>query len=134
MRSGLVDGNPKVIHPVLAWLLPRVNELKTRAYLARFLVKVDVPDEFRSDLELEELYQQYEELIEQFKVTHKQLENMKSKGFTTSEIRKDIQAMESEQESVQRKIEKLKHRVRLLHKISNLLLVTNLFNPLIDPD
>jgi hypothetical protein len=43
---------------------------------------------------------------------HKQLETMKTKGFTTSEIRKDIQAMESEQESVQRKIEKLKQKVQ----------------------
>ena len=42
---------------------------------------------------------------------HKQLETMKTKGFTTSEIRKDIQAMESEQESVQRKIERLKQKV-----------------------
>jgi intraflagellar transport protein 81 len=52
-------------------------------------------------------------MIEQFKSTHKQLEGMKSKGFTTSEIRKDIAAMEQEQESVTRKIEKLKRQVSL---------------------
>lgn len=50
--------------------------------------------------------------MEQFKTTHKQLETMKSKGFTTSEIRKDIAAMEQEQESVTRKIEKLKRQVK----------------------
>jgi len=49
--------------------------------------------------------------MEQFKSTHKQLENLKAKGFTTSEIRKDIEAMEQEQESVTRKIEKLKRQV-----------------------
>jgi len=47
-----------VIHPIFTWLLPRINELKTRAYLAKFLVKVDVPQEIRADIEVEELYQQ----------------------------------------------------------------------------
>ena len=88
-----------------------MNELKTRAYLARFLVKVEVPDDIRADIEVEELYQQYESAIEQFKAVHKQLDTMRSKGFTTSEIRKDIAAMEQEQESVARKIEKMKRRV-----------------------
>jgi intraflagellar transport protein 81 len=58
LRSGLLDGDPEVIHPILAWLLPRTKELKTRAYLARFLVKIEVPEEMRADIEVEELFQQ----------------------------------------------------------------------------
>lgn len=45
-RQGLVTGSKAVIHPVLHWLLQRTNELRTRAYLARFLVKLEVPAEF----------------------------------------------------------------------------------------
>lgn len=48
-RQGLVTGSKPVIHPVLHWLLQRTNELKKRAYLARFLVKLDVPVEFLQD-------------------------------------------------------------------------------------
>lgn len=48
-RQGLVIGSKPVIHPVLHWLLQRTNELKKRAYLARFLIKVDVPAEFLQD-------------------------------------------------------------------------------------
>lgn len=48
-RQGLVTGSKAVIHPVLHWLLQRTNELKTRAYLARFLVKLEVPAEFLQD-------------------------------------------------------------------------------------
>lgn len=48
-RQGLVTGSKPVIHPVLHWLLQRTNELKKRAYLARFLVKLEVPAEFLQD-------------------------------------------------------------------------------------
>lgn len=58
LRSGLISGSPKVIHPILAWILPRMSELKTRAYLAKYLMKVEVPQEIRADIEIEELYQQ----------------------------------------------------------------------------
>ncbi|CAG7732333.1 unnamed protein product [Allacma fusca] len=127
LRSGLVTGDTKIIHPILSWLLPRVGELKTRAYLAKYLVKVEVPDDIRADIEVEELYQQYESAIEQFKAIHKQLESMKSKGFTTSEIRKDITAMEQEQESVMRKIEKMKRRTDGMPNMANTLTVVRQF-------
>ncbi|OXA46468.1 intraflagellar transport protein 81 homolog [Folsomia candida] len=127
LRTGLVSGSSKVIYPILAWLLPRVADLQVRAYLAKFLVKVDIPQEIRADIDVEELYQQYEERIEQFKITHKQLEEVKRKGFTTSEIRKDIDAMEQEQESVSRKIEKLKQQVEGTPNIDQTLEVVGAF-------
>ena len=42
-------GSKPVIYPVLHWLLQRTNELKKRAYLARFLIKLEVPSEFLQD-------------------------------------------------------------------------------------
>lgn len=45
-RQGLVTGSKPVIHPILHWLLQRITELNKRAYLARFLVKLEVPAEF----------------------------------------------------------------------------------------
>uniref|UniRef100_A0A8D1U5P5 Intraflagellar transport protein 81 homolog n=1 Tax=Sus scrofa TaxID=9823 RepID=A0A8D1U5P5_PIG len=48
-RQGLVIGSKPVIYPVLHWLLQRTNELKKRAYLARFLIKLEVPSEFLQD-------------------------------------------------------------------------------------
>ena len=48
-RQGLVIGSKPVIYPVLHWLLQRSNELKKRAYLARFLIKLEVPSEFLQD-------------------------------------------------------------------------------------
>lgn len=57
-RQGLVIGSKPVVHPILYWLLQRVPELKKRAYLARFLVKLEVPAEFLQDDVITDTYHQ----------------------------------------------------------------------------
>lgn len=57
-REGLIAGRQETVHPILYWLLRRKEDLKKRAYLARFLVKVDVAPEMRSDSDVMDLYEQ----------------------------------------------------------------------------
>lgn len=57
-RAGLVQGDKLVIYPILEWLLKRVPELQKRAYLARFLVKIDVPSEIMAEEGIPDLYAQ----------------------------------------------------------------------------
>ena len=57
-RQGLVQGEKHIIHPILNWLLQNLLDLKKRAYLAHYLVKVDVPLEILSDAEVSTLYEQ----------------------------------------------------------------------------
>jgi intraflagellar transport protein 81 len=45
-RQGIVQGEKHVVCPILEWLLRNYQELKKRAYLAQFLVMVDVPPDF----------------------------------------------------------------------------------------
>ncbi|NXH10950.1 IFT81 protein, partial [Bucco capensis] len=87
-RQGLVTGSKPVIHPLLHWLLQRTNELKKRAYLARFLVKLEVPAEFLQDDTVADTNRQYEELMEAFKNLHKECEQLKTSGLSTAEIRR----------------------------------------------
>jgi intraflagellar transport protein 81 len=42
----------------LEWLLNRIDDLKKRAYLAKFLVKVEVPPEVVADPDVSDLYAQ----------------------------------------------------------------------------
>ena len=70
-RQGLVEGQKHVIYPVMEWLLQRIEDLKTRAYLAKYLVKIEIPTEVAADADVAELYEQYEEHINQFKVRFK---------------------------------------------------------------
>ena len=57
-RQGLVQGDKQIIHPILSWLLQNMTDLKKRAYLAHYLVKVDVPLEILSDSDVAALYEQ----------------------------------------------------------------------------
>ncbi|KAK7480473.1 hypothetical protein BaRGS_00028290 [Batillaria attramentaria] len=110
-RAGLVQGEKPTIYPILEWLLPRVPELQKRAYLAKYLLKIDVPAEIMQDEEINGIYMQYEELMEQFKELHKQSTQLASSGFNTAEIRKDITNMEEEKEQLIKRIERLRRKV-----------------------
>uniref|UniRef100_A0A8D0ZGS9 Intraflagellar transport protein 81 homolog n=1 Tax=Sus scrofa TaxID=9823 RepID=A0A8D0ZGS9_PIG len=90
-RQGLVIGSKPVIYPVLHWLLQRTNELKKRAYLARFLIKLEVPSEFLQD--------------ETVADTNKQ----------------DISAMEEEKDQLIKRVERLKKRVETVQNHQRML-------------
>ncbi|XP_037537184.1 intraflagellar transport protein 81 homolog isoform X2 [Nematolebias whitei] len=110
-RQGLVSGSKPVVHPILYWLLQRVPELKKRAYLARFLMKIEVPAEFLQDDVINDTYHQYEDLVEGFKTFHKECEHLRTSGFSTAEIRRDISAMEDEKDQLIKRVERLRKRV-----------------------
>lgn len=54
-ENGLLNGDRKVIYPIYFFLLKNLNALKKRAYLAKFLVPLDIPVEFAGDPELKKL-------------------------------------------------------------------------------
>ncbi|XP_007936451.2 intraflagellar transport protein 81 homolog [Orycteropus afer afer] len=120
-RQGLVIGSKPVIYPVLHWLLQRTNELKKRAYLARFLIKLEVPSEFLQDETVADTNKQYEELMEAFKALHKECEQLKTSGFSTAEIRRDISAMEEEKDQLIKRVERLKKRVETVQNHQRML-------------
>ncbi|OON22646.1 hypothetical protein X801_01449 [Opisthorchis viverrini] len=101
-RKGLVTGDKAVIYPILEWLLQRIPELKTRAYLARFLVKVQIPEVFMQDEEISCLYQQD---------AHRKLESLKYGGLTTSEVKKDISAMQDEKDQLHKRVDRMKKKL-----------------------
>ncbi|XP_068418847.1 intraflagellar transport protein 81 homolog isoform X2 [Eschrichtius robustus] len=120
-RQGLVIGSKPVIYPVLHWLLQRTNELKKRAYLARFLIKLEVPSEFLQDETVADTNKQYEDLMEAFKTLHKECEQLKTSGFSTAEIRRDISAMEEEKDQLIKRVERLKKRVETVQNHQRML-------------
>jgi intraflagellar transport protein 81 len=68
-------------------LLSRIDDLKKRAYLAKFLVKVDIPPEVAADPDVSDMYIQYEELIDSFKTVHKELDTLVKKIITSTMIK-----------------------------------------------
>ncbi|XP_065840482.1 intraflagellar transport protein 81 homolog [Oscarella lobularis] len=120
-RNGLVQAEKQIVYPLLHWLLQRLSELKKRAYLAKFLVRIEVPAEHLHDEQVAEVYQGYEDLMAQFKELHKTAGQLKSSGFSTAEIRKDIGNMEDEREQLQKRVERLQRRVQSIPDYEQLL-------------
>ncbi|XP_021936046.1 intraflagellar transport protein 81 homolog [Zootermopsis nevadensis] len=111
----LVQGDKHLIHPILEWLLKNMEDLKMRAYLAQYLVKVEVPLEILSDRDVSAFYEEYEKLIEDFKLVHKDSQVLKNSGYSTSELRADIDAMEHEKDIVIKRIERMQQKVENIH-------------------
>lgn len=109
-RQGLLQGDKHTTYSLLQWLLERVPDLKKRAYLAKFLVRIEVPPEFHQDEQVSELSAAHEELMEQFKDLHKTIEQQRASKFSVAEVRKDIASMEEEKEQLTKRIERLKQK------------------------
>jgi len=104
-KTGLLHGDPGILYPALGWMLERRSELTTRAYLARFLLNVEIPEHMFGDDEILELYQQHKDLQEQFKEAHKASEQSRSQLISPAEIKKAIVQMEEDKEQLERKVE-----------------------------
>ncbi|XP_012220788.1 intraflagellar transport protein 81 homolog [Linepithema humile] len=107
-RQGLVRGEVEIIHPILTWLLTHTDIVQKRAYLSRFLVKVEIPSEYLGDSEILSLHDQYLSLVDRFKTVHKEREMGKKNVETAAELAMDLQAMTKEKEAVIARISKIK--------------------------
>jgi intraflagellar transport protein 81 len=75
-QAGVVKGDRKVIYPVLYYLLQRLPELQKRAYLAKYLVPLHIPEEMLADEDMKNLFQEYKDSQAEFQVSHQQLEEV----------------------------------------------------------
>ena len=113
-RHGLLQGDKPTIYPLLQWLLEKLPELKKRAYLARYLVKIELPSAILQDDVVVETNATHEELVEQFKELHQTTEQQKASQFSFADVRKDISSMEEEKEQLIKRIDRLKQKAETL--------------------
>jgi intraflagellar transport protein 81 len=73
-QEAFLTGRTNVVYPFLLWCLERRESLKKRAYLARYLKTVDIPEEYFADETVVSLFQNYGELQAEFKTTHREVE------------------------------------------------------------
>lgn len=113
-RQGIVLGEKSVIQPILLYLLKNLEALKTRSYLAKYLVKLPIPTDILhdgSDNQIQELWSQCTELQEQFSAMHRDLLELRKSSRGTNEIKVDIKTMEDEKENLQRKVDRTRKKV-----------------------
>ncbi|CAM9267755.1 unnamed protein product, partial [Chrysoparadoxa australica] len=108
LHRGLAIGEKQVLYPVLYWLLQRLPQLQKRAYLGRYLMPVDVPVEYTQDPTLLEVMENYKALQQEFKHTHKAVDQLRGNDLRPGELKTEIAQLEDEKRQLQDKIEKLK--------------------------
>lgn len=87
-ENGLLNGDKKIIYPIYYFLLKNLNALKKRAYLAKFLVPLDIPEEFAGDPELKKLNEQMKELQAEFQIVHEEYEGIESSSLVPPATRR----------------------------------------------
>lgn len=66
----IVHGEKKTLHHILFWLLSRLPDLQRKAYTAKFLVPLMIPDEYKFDEEMNQINQIYKDLQAEFQAVH----------------------------------------------------------------
>ena len=66
-------------------------------------------------------------MVNQFKELHKVSETLKTSGFSTNEIRRDITQMEEEKEQILKRIERLKKRVTQFFSLPKIIVIITIF-------
>jgi intraflagellar transport protein 81 len=125
-QQGLMSGDKNTVHPIIYWLLCNLETLKKRAYLAKFCVNLEVPEEFLREEHVYEMYQQYKELQSQFKATHSHVEQERQGRMNPSDLQREVAQLDSEREQLEQKIQQLRTKSEKEDGFQQLLQVTSM--------
>ncbi|CAB3400578.1 unnamed protein product [Caenorhabditis bovis] len=110
-RVGVVEGSKSSMYPLLVFLFENSEALKERAYLAKFLMKTEVPSEVH-DYDTAELQNEIQTLQNEFKEVHAENKEVQADVLMLEDIKEDLKSMEKEKQLLIRKIEKLEKKVQ----------------------
>ncbi|OHT13355.1 hypothetical protein TRFO_16431 [Tritrichomonas foetus] len=117
VRLARVDKD--LIHPAMLFLLRDFEEMKRRAYLARYTEEVPIPEEIRVDPTVAELITQHRELREQFEQIHTEYEEL---GDTNvEELKATIADLEADKAKLATRVAAFKRKTQNVKNIDELL-------------
>jgi len=100
----VIHGKKRTLQHILYWIVTRLQELVRKAYTAKFLVPLAIPDEVVVDDEMREVLQVYKDLQAEFQATHMNVEALRSESMNPSDLKKGITQLEQEKEQLLTKI------------------------------
>ncbi|KAG6610472.1 Intraflagellar transport protein 81 [Phytophthora cinnamomi] len=109
-REALVHGDRQTIYTLLHWALKSLPAHQKRAYLGRFLAPLNVPQEYFGDGSLNAMYEHYQQLQNQFKAVHKEVDQLRASKSRPGELRREISQLEEESQQLTEKIANLKKK------------------------
>lgn len=108
MQHEILAGARDKIYPILQSILGRLDLLKKRAYVAKFILPVQMPPEYLHDETTQTLMEQLSVLQTEFRETHKALDAMREDLTDPGELRQEITQLESERRQLLGRIDDLK--------------------------
>jgi intraflagellar transport protein 81 len=106
----VVHGEKKTLQHILYWLVSRLPDLQRKAYTAKFLVPLQIPDEYLMDDDMRDTYQMYKDLQAEFQATHQGTETLRGESMNPNELKKEIGQLEQEKEQLLTKITMFKNK------------------------
>lgn len=85
-------------------------DLKRKAYTAKFLVPMQIPDEFLVDDEMRDVHALYKDLQAEFQATHQNTESLRGESMNPNELKKEISQLEAEKDQLLTKINLFKNK------------------------
>eukprot|EP01112_Ceratiomyxa_fruticulosa_P010624 TRINITY_DN2819_c0_g1_i1.p1 TRINITY_DN2819_c0_g1~~TRINITY_DN2819_c0_g1_i1.p1 ORF type:complete len:260 (-),score=47.84 TRINITY_DN2819_c0_g1_i1:86-865(-) len=116
-KTGLTAGDKHIIHPILLWLLQRIPDLRKRAYLAKYLITIEVP----TDMITDDVYIQYKDKQDEFKEVHKIVDKIRSSGFEPDALKREVSKLEEEKAQLMERIDRIRRKVQELPNIEKFL-------------
>jgi len=104
----LMSGDKDILHTILHWCLQRFDHLQKRAYLAKYLMPVDVPPDFQGEALILDLVSRLRDMQGEFKEVHKVFDQVRSNGARPVELKAEISQLENERIQLQNKISRMK--------------------------
>ena len=118
----MTNADPKIIHPALYFLLADFENMKKKAYLARFVEEVHVPEEIATETTVNELIIQHRELREQFEIVYNQSVQL---GDTSVEhLRAQISDLKADKARLSTKIKAFQRKMQTVSNIDDLIKIT----------
>lgn len=104
----LMGGDKDILHTIMHWCLQRFEHLQKRAYLAKYLMPVEVPPEFQGETLIVDLLARLKDMQADFKEIHKAVDQVRSMGARPVELKAEISQLENERIQLQNKISRMK--------------------------
>lgn len=125
LGRNLASGRRDAIYPVLTWLLRRFQDLKKRAYVAKFVAPLPIPAEILQDKSVAEADAALKAMQAAFVDLHRQVESARASGFSPADIKLEIGEMERDREQLAAKIARVKRKVQGLPNLAHQLEVVS---------
>lgn len=124
-KRAMMAGDRNVVYPILHHVLSKYQVLAKRAYVARFLVNVAVPDEFMHDEVVADVHQHYKERQEEFVEVHKRVDRLRGNTFNPADLKREITQLEEEKAQLTEKIATLQRKTEGVDGFGELLEATS---------